>query len=115
MLPLALRSSYRQYKADTDMVTTWLATTSKACGYVDARANSNRPSKSGRLKGKARKQAVIETGSGDGLSSSQKETGKAKNIIAIKDIEPMAAHIAKASGVRVPDYFAISLNRVIWG
>jgi hypothetical protein len=29
-----LKSSYKQYKEDTDAVATWLATTAKKCGYA---------------------------------------------------------------------------------
>ncbi|THC95589.1 hypothetical protein EYZ11_004904 [Aspergillus tanneri] len=59
-----LTSSYLQYKAATDAVASWLATTTKGCGYaIDmptigssfAKRTSDGPSK--RLQGKSRKLA----------------------------------------------------------
>ncbi|EFW14313.1 conserved hypothetical protein [Coccidioides posadasii str. Silveira] len=60
-----LTSSYLQYKADTNAVASWLATTARKCGYTlgtptaspepASTDNLHQPSK--RLKGKARKQA----------------------------------------------------------
>jgi len=60
MLPDHLYSSYKRYKADTDYIANWLATTALRSGYVPIALQSNAASKapkSSRLKGKARKLA----------------------------------------------------------
>lgn len=41
MLPSSLKTIYQQYKADTDSVATWLATTAKDNGYADKAPSSN--------------------------------------------------------------------------
>ncbi|RMJ04643.1 hypothetical protein CDV36_014687 [Fusarium kuroshium] len=114
MLPSSLKSIYRQYKADTDSVATWLATTAKANGYVDDTGNGGASTQSTRLKGKARKQAKAKTQaqgqSGPGSSSAS----KAKYVLRIKDFEPMANFIAKLESIALPEELAISLERVIW-
>ncbi|KAL8668933.1 MAG: hypothetical protein Q9168_006459 [Polycauliona sp. 1 TL-2023] len=64
MLPLALQSSYKTYKEDTNAIATWLATKARQCGYSADLWNCDESSKSSkavqapkRLKGKARKNA----------------------------------------------------------
>ncbi|KIW27233.1 uncharacterized protein PV07_06991 [Cladophialophora immunda] len=55
MLPQHLQSSYQQYKADTDHIATWLATTAQRCGFtlnLQVAEEATRPMK---LKGRARK------------------------------------------------------------
>jgi hypothetical protein len=42
MLPPHLTGSYQRYKANTTVFTTWLAITSKACGYQIAACRRNR-------------------------------------------------------------------------
>ncbi|KAH7109943.1 hypothetical protein EDB81DRAFT_832677 [Dactylonectria macrodidyma] len=110
MLPSSLKSIYQQYKADTDSVANWLATTAEANGYADNASSSNNvPVKSGRLKGKARKQAK---------GAHQPQPGnlanKTSRIIRIRDFEPMASYIAKTDSVKVPDHLTVALERVIW-
>ena len=56
-LPPFLFDTHKRYKEDTNRVPTWLAETAQKCGYycLNAGAHESRPS--GRLKGKARKEA----------------------------------------------------------
>ncbi|KAF5012370.1 hypothetical protein FDECE_1597 [Fusarium decemcellulare] len=62
MLPASLRSIYRQYKADTDSVATWLATTAKANGYTDEATDSKKPAP--KKKGKGKKKEAQRGSSG---------------------------------------------------
>jgi hypothetical protein len=57
-----LSSSYARYKEDTQRVATWLACTAKRYGYVEQtpKHNTDKATGSGRLKGKARKEARLE-------------------------------------------------------
>src|SRR5271155_3659171 len=65
MLPDFLFSTYKQYKADTDKITTWLAETAKKCGYKSPFSDPKAPGESvadqrgkpPKLKGRARKLA----------------------------------------------------------
>lgn len=106
MLPSSLRSTYQQYKADTDSVATWLATTARANGYSDPNSG-NPPAKSGRLKGKARKKQQ--------QPQPTNAAPKKVHILRIKDFEPMASYVAGIESVKVPDYLTVALERVIWG
>ncbi|RSM00094.1 hypothetical protein CEP52_009325 [Fusarium oligoseptatum] len=95
MLPSSLKSIYRQYKADTDSVATWLATTAKANGYVDDTGN-----------------ALVSAG---GKKKKKKKVNtKPRYVLRIKDFEPMAKFIAKLESINLPEEFAIALERVIW-
>ncbi|KAI4713823.1 hypothetical protein J4E89_001271 [Alternaria sp. Ai002NY15] len=105
-----LRSTYQQYKHDTDVVASWLATTAKSFGYnkpLEPPAPTEQ--KTQRLKGKARKAGNTAQ------SGSDKQTSSPKYTLAIKDFIPLSAHIAgvKGSNVEVPDYFNVALDRVI--
>lgn len=72
MLPSSLKSIYKQYKADTDSVASWLATTAKDNGYLNNGPNSNNPSAtSGRAKGKARKKTKAAAASTPARQSAQ--------------------------------------------
>jgi hypothetical protein len=111
MLPSSLKSIYQQYKADTDYVAAWLATTAKAHGYTnDAPGSNHPPTKSGRKKSKARK-AVKATHQPQPSNS----TTKVPYVIRIRDFEPMASYVAKIDSISVPDHFVVALERVIWG
>jgi hypothetical protein len=61
MLPESLLGSISKYKADTDAVAAWLAATARVCGYkcnLEVLDDAKPPGvASGRLKGKARKEA----------------------------------------------------------
>ncbi|KAK7429745.1 hypothetical protein QQZ08_003771 [Neonectria magnoliae] len=110
MLPSSLKSIYQQYKVDTDSVANWLATTAKDNGYAgDASSFNNVPVKSGRRKGKARKQAK---------GAHQPQPGnfanKTSRVIRIRDFEPMANYVAKMDSVTVPNHLTVALERVIW-
>lgn len=115
MLPQSLTSIYQQYKHDTNVVASWLATTGQGCGYQDLSKPTEAtvgPSK--RLKGKARKAAQaakITPLKGTGVS----EQAPPKHVLAIKDFVPLAQCIAAATkpAVKVPSFFATAIGRVI--
>ncbi|KAM5380809.1 hypothetical protein ACJZ2D_003333 [Fusarium nematophilum] len=110
MLPSSLKSVYQQYKADTDSVATWLATTARAHGYANhAPGSKNLPTKSSRKKGKTRR-ATKPTPPPQPESS----PSKAPHVIRIRDFEPMASFVGNIKSVSVPDDFSVALERVIW-
>ncbi|KAM5342265.1 hypothetical protein ACJ41O_013231 [Fusarium nematophilum] len=112
MLPGPLFSVYQQYKKDTDSVASWLASTAKICGFpADLLAPvATHPKGSGRLKGKARKNAKKPNKS----TPAPAETAP-KYIIAIKDFVPLAEYICASTKplISVPSSFAETINRVI--
>jgi hypothetical protein len=111
MLPSSLKSIYKQYKADTDSVATWLGTTAMAHGYKnDSPGSHNPPNKSSRKKSKTRKAAKAKH-----QPQPDKSTTEIPYVIRIRDFEPMASYIANIDSVRVPDHFAIALERAFWG
>ena len=123
MIPESLQSIYHQYKHDTQVVASWLATTAKTFGYsgqVGGSTTGKTPTKaSGRLKGKDRKKAKATQV--PSLASVEQpkpsEPSKPKYILAIKDFEPLAEHIAGASNaanIKLPNSFSVALERVIW-
>ncbi|KAI0141898.1 hypothetical protein GGR57DRAFT_519874 [Xylariaceae sp. FL1272] len=95
----SLASSYRLYKQDTDALATWLASTAKSLGY-SLQSTTDSRSTTGRLKGKARKEAK------------QANTLGPKYIITIADFIRLANHIAKKRAT-VPATLMDTLNRVI--
>ncbi|KAJ4308456.1 hypothetical protein N0V84_012091 [Fusarium piperis] len=111
MLPDVLQSVYRQYKADTNSVATWLATTAKTNGYVEDTGNAAPGGSSTRLKGKARKKGKAQTQT---KTHNNNSTSKGKYVLRIRDFEPMAGFIAKLESITVPEDFVIALERVIW-
>lgn len=113
MLPPSLKSIYQQYKTDTDSVATWLATTAKAHGYDSAKGSSKTgksPASGGRRGRSTRKQ-----GKAPSLPASSASAAGTRHVVAIKDFEPMAAHLAGIDAVHVPDHVTLALERVIWG
>ncbi|KAL8851247.1 MAG: hypothetical protein Q9221_003878 [Calogaya cf. arnoldii] len=92
-----LKSIYQQYKHDTEVVASWLATTAKAFGYsaqIGELSTAKPPTKpSGRLKGKERKKAKAEAAQvpGNELPASS-EPSKPKYTLAIKDFKSDARH-----------------------
>ncbi|CAM1509648.1 Fc.00g033870.m01.CDS01 [Cosmosporella sp. VM-42] len=115
MPPAQLFGTYRQYKQDTDSVASWLASTAKACGFATNLLSTpagTQTSKTGRLKGKQRRNAR-----GGGKKDKPKSEGKktANHIIAIKDFLPLAQWIAgrRDPAVSVPDIFSTTIDRVI--
>ncbi|KAF4978473.1 hypothetical protein FZEAL_5159 [Fusarium zealandicum] len=110
MLPSSLKTIYQQYKADTDSIAAWLATTANDNGYTENVSGSHNPAaKSARKKGKSRK---------NGKASQQPQSGKPASktsyVIKIRDFEPMASYVANLASVSVPEHFAVALERVIW-
>lgn len=129
MLPDFLRSGYKTYKADTDAVATWLALQAKQCGYaadlLDQTSTPSAPSapsasvqSSGRLKGKARKQANGNVGPGpknvDKPGQEKTSTGPTYTI-KIKDFLILAEYICASTKpvARVPVAIVKALNRAI--
>ncbi|KAF5662003.1 SERINE-TYPE CARBOXYPEPTIDASE F PRECURSOR [Fusarium circinatum] len=94
--------TYQQYKADTDLVAAWLASTAKACGYpahllTSTAVQSSQPKGGGRLKGKARKDAKKQK---PAPSRGPVEATRPKYIIAIKDFFPLDYFIGVLESVR---------------
>ncbi|RAH66344.1 uncharacterized protein BO66DRAFT_381538 [Aspergillus aculeatinus CBS 121060] len=124
-----MRSSYLQYKADTDTVATWLVATAKSCGFpvdkLGATANptfttNNPPSAatpgpSKRLKGKARKLAREAATKAASTGSQSTTSEAAKHILALKDFVDLAEYIAASTTpvIRVPASFVTVLDRAI--
>ncbi|KAK8179069.1 hypothetical protein BC567DRAFT_285089 [Phyllosticta citribraziliensis] len=116
-----LTSSYQQYKEDTNTVASWLATTARSCGYPEdlllhrntANAQKSGTQTTGRLKGKARKEAK-QAASAAGAAANGASRRPAY-VIAIKDFISLADFIAAKTNprVKVPSYFAKTLDRAI--
>ena len=92
MLSNFLKSSYLQYKDDTNTVASWLAKTAKACGYavdvlVEDKQQKQHPT--GRLKGKGRKQAREAATKNDGSSAALSNRAPVY-AIALKDFTSLA-------------------------
>lgn len=112
MLPDNLVSIYKEYKEDTNAVASWLASTAKSCGYPSDLLGGDPPQATGRLKGKARKEAKAAAAKSQGSSSS---SSRPDYTIAIKDFILLAEFVAasKKPVVSVPLAFANTLDRVI--
>ena len=97
-LPPFLFDSHKRYKEDTNRVITWLAETAQKCGHpLKVEAPASHPS--GRLKGKARKQArEIERAEG-----SETTTSALRHTIAVNEFTGLAQWIANHKpSVKVP-------------
>ncbi|KAJ4118720.1 hypothetical protein NW768_010780 [Fusarium equiseti] len=111
MLPDVLIEGLQQYKSDTNALAAWLASTAKVCGYKCDIAHqkplgSESHAPSGRLKGKARKEAKkLGTPANQGP----------KYTVALKDFLPMAECIANSRKplITVPSSFVSTINRAI--
>ncbi|KAJ4256861.1 hypothetical protein NW762_008957 [Fusarium torreyae] len=117
MLPRPLLSAYQQYKADTDSVAAWLASSAKACGYpadllTSSKTSTTQPKGGGRLKGKARKDAKKQKQPAQSVTLDTTP----KYIIAIKDFIPLAEYIFASTKplISVPASFAETIDRVIY-
>lgn len=117
MLSDFITSSYIQYKADTNTVASWLATTAKNCGYAsdllqqnNQKQQPNQPSQ--RLKGKARKQAREAAKELGGNTTQQKLP---TCTIPVQEFVSLAEYIAGYTKlpVSVPMSFVIALDRAI--
>ncbi|KAK2685023.1 hypothetical protein QWA68_016374 [Fusarium oxysporum] len=130
-------SIYQQYKRDTDIVASWLATTAKKHGYTTslaappvagAAANKSAAPSSGRLKGKARKEAKQQqkqhvAPSGIDEKDALDPPPKPKYVLAIRDFVPLAEFIALKlttttaieanNGAGIPLFFRTALGRAI--
>ncbi|KAI1264524.1 hypothetical protein F5Y18DRAFT_436903 [Xylariaceae sp. FL1019] len=95
----SLASSYRIYKQDTDAVAAWLASTAKSLGYT-LKSTTDATSSTGRLKGKARKEAK------------QAKLVGPKYIISIDDFVRLAEYIANKRAP-VPETLMVIVDRVI--
>ncbi|WYZ35066.1 hypothetical protein EsH8_I_001342 [Colletotrichum jinshuiense] len=113
-----MSSTYQQYKRDTNIVASWLATTATGSGYTKllsqpvTAATSSKPS-SQRLKGKARKDAKKTQVPEQAAPLPDIEP---KHVIAIKDFVPLAQFVSgKLDGgsLGVPEFFSSALNRAI--
>lgn len=119
MLPDFLTSQYLQYKTDTDIVATWLASTAKRCG-LDVGHDNQGPVKKptgGRLKGKARKAAKAPP-KPTPPNENSKIPKKPKYTITVKQFTSFAEHIARYDNppvgpVEVSRGFSLALNRAI--
>ncbi|WKT54174.1 hypothetical protein QSH57_004758 [Fusarium oxysporum f. sp. vasinfectum] len=130
-------SIYQQYKRDTDIVASWLASTAKKHGYTTslaapptagAAANKSAAPSSGRLKGKARKEAKQQQKqhvepSGIDAKDAPDPLPKPKYVLAIRDFVPLAEFIAcklttttpieANNGAGIPLFFRTALERAI--
>ncbi|KAF5647060.1 uncharacterized protein FTJAE_1891 [Fusarium tjaetaba] len=99
MLPTPLQGTYQQYKADTDSVAAWLASTAKACGYPADLLTST-----------AAKQSQPKGG------GPPVEPARPKYIIAIKDFILLAEYIFASTKplISVPKSLAETIDRVIY-
>ncbi|KAF4339230.1 diaminopropionate ammonia-lyase [Fusarium beomiforme] len=106
-----LYGALNRYKEDTNSASAWLASTAKSCGWKSRTVESNdnaQKKSSGRLKGKARKEAKkLATGKNNGNGQ--------KYIVALDEFVPMAKCIAayRKPRIKVPGSFQETLNRVI--
>lgn len=96
-----LLSTYKQYKADTESIAGWLTETSIKCGYELPLPPS------GRLKGKARKEAKMASSSTSTPAnpSNSSPPSPPKCTIRVADFVPMAKTIAECNKpkVSIPD------------
>ena len=118
MLPSFLFPSYKQYKADTDAVATWLAKTARQCGYANKTfEQSSSQQKAQKLKGRARKLArdAARNKTSDGQNDDRIPPECRKYLFAIKDFVSLAEWIAKSTDPRlkIPSSFVTVLNRAI--
>ncbi|RKK24752.1 hypothetical protein BFJ66_g2373 [Fusarium oxysporum f. sp. cepae] len=112
MLPGKLVVALQRYKEDTNSVAAWLASTAKHYGYKSQAAGPNakdaQQKTSGRLKGKALKEAKSQP------NGTKNGTGQ-KYIVGLNDYVPMAEDIARhrKPTIPVPMSFVSTINRVI--
>lgn len=107
MLPDFLFSTYKQYKTDTEKITTWLAETAKKCGYTSPFSDPKAPGESVagqhgkplKLKGRARKLAREAAAAEKKTPASSAADGneiakETKYTIPVREFEVMAEHMA---------------------
>ncbi|KAI1859910.1 uncharacterized protein JN550_011829 [Neoarthrinium moseri] len=110
MLPPPLVGVYQQYKQDTDSIAAWLASTAAAHGYSRdlLQTGSEKTQSTGRLKGKARKNAKKQAAGG----TKSPPNAAPKYRIAIKDFTVLSEFIS-GKNIAVPRPFASTLDRLI--
>ena len=121
MLPNFLYDTYKQYKADTDKIATWLAEAAMKCGWAEANtgngASSIQSGKPPKLKGRARKLAREAAAAGKATPSPSKNAPASVPVykVRVKDFVPMAQMIANAgeSSVRIPAVVIKVIKRCI--
>lgn len=118
----SLTSSYLEYKADTNSVAQWLASTAIKYGYpkdlllgTNQQQQVQQPSR--RLKGKARKLAREATAEKpqNSAAPANEQQNIPRHIIAIKEFTTLAEYIAGRTNppVRVPGTFISAIDRAI--
>ncbi|KGO37101.1 hypothetical protein PEX1_043610 [Penicillium expansum] len=120
MLSDLLTSQYLQYKTDTEIVATWLASTAKRCGLDVSEGDNNQGTgkrATGRLKGKARKTAKAPP-KPIPANENSKIPKKSKYTITVKQFTSFAEHIAgydnpPVGPVEVSRGFSLALDRAI--
>lgn len=114
MASVSLCSSYKRYKADTDVVSEWLFTTAKKCGFRELDSYDEKTgaeTRTPRLKGKARKLARASS-----AASSNDAGGPTRTYcIKINHFTAFAQCIANSTKprIQVPDSLFMTLTRAI--
>lgn len=112
-----LRSSYLQYKADTNEVESWLVETAEKCGYapdlLKGSVTGQQWASSKRLKGKVRKDSRATANEPQEGSSQPASTPTYIRIL--KSYSVLAEYIASFDqpAVSVPAYFVAAIDRAI--
>ena len=108
-------SIYQQYKADTDSVATWLATTAKANGFDEQNAAARKAQAKEAQKQRKKRKKGNGKGKGPGHAKALKtdallaQSKEGKYIIKVRDFEDMAKFVADTNAIEVPPRTAIDL------
>lgn len=102
-----MSSIYGQYKTETNFVTSWLASTGKACGFHPQSAGAKTPDKQVGPEGR--------NGEAGDKNASGNRDEKSRYTVAIKDFVPLAKYIAGQTDpvVVVPEAVSTAIDRVI--
>ncbi len=124
MLPEILAGSYKRYKEDTNVFTTWLSQAAIACGYNPAQQEQNKPkpayqqtpTPNPRLKGKARKEAKAAAAESKKLLDDfEAPPPTVKYNITTQELLYQAEAVAKSEKIamKVPDSVVRIVQRAI--
>ena len=124
MLPEILAGSYKRYKEDTNVFTTWLSQAAAACGYKPAQQEQNKskpacqrtPTTTPRLKGRARKEAKAAAAESKKLSDNfEPPRPTVKYNVTTQELLHQAEAVAKSEKVlmRLPDSVVRIVQRAI--
>ncbi|RGP77548.1 hypothetical protein FLONG3_4333 [Fusarium longipes] len=122
MFSPAHASTYQRYKADTDSVATWLATTAQEHGYItEAAATAAQTAENDTTK-KKKKKKNSGKGKGPGHAKALKkptanlmaQTSSGKYVIEVREFEAMAKYVAEIDAIKIPRRITIALERAIW-